>query len=229
MYMQRTLLVALALLFSLGLATPRADAAFTSDAIAKAVNVFFNHAPVMVDIARCESGLRQNDASGRVLRGGFGGHMIGLFQLNEQYHRSAARALGFDIDSLLGNIAYARELYRTEGTTPWNSSSGCWQPTAPATSLPDATQAAGTARLSKTLRYGTRDPEVDVLRSALARAGFSNVSEGDYFGIDAYKLVSAFQCANHLACYSTLTDVTHVGVVDEATRKVLNSYLEFAS
>lgn len=80
----------------------------------------------MVAVARCESDLRQWAPGGAVLRGGLGGQMIGLFQLHERYHRDAAYALGLDIDTLLGNVLYARHLYSSEGLTPWRSSQHCW-------------------------------------------------------------------------------------------------------
>lgn len=102
------------------------EARYSSETIERVVRVFFPESPVMVDIARCESGLRQYTAPGTTLRGGWQGKMIGLFQLHETYHRSLALSKGYNIDTLLGNVLYARELYRTEGTTPWRSSRHCW-------------------------------------------------------------------------------------------------------
>lgn len=90
------------------------------------VRAYFKDAPVMVAIARCESKLQQFNSSGTVLRGGWGGGMIGLFQIFESVHRSGAKALGFDLATLAGNMGYAKHLYTTQGTTPWNSSKACW-------------------------------------------------------------------------------------------------------
>lgn len=101
----------------------------------------FVDAPVMVEVARCESGLRQHNADGSVLRGGWGRNMIGVFQIFEDVHRAPATALGYDIDSLEGNVNYARHLYDTQGTTPWNSAKHCWAsaaPTLPAAALEGA-------------------------------------------------------------------------------------------
>jgi hypothetical protein len=86
---------------------------------------YFADAPDMVGVAECESGFRQYNQDGSVLRGGYGGSMIGLFQLHEKYHRPAAEAMGLDIDSLFGNIAYAKHLYQTEGLDPWLDSLTC--------------------------------------------------------------------------------------------------------
>jgi hypothetical protein len=34
--------------------------------------------------------------------------------------------MGLDIETLDGNLAYARHLYRTQGTAPWVYSEHCW-------------------------------------------------------------------------------------------------------
>lgn len=227
----------MSLLFVLGSMPSSASAAvFSSDTIARAVRAFFPDAPHMVAIARCESGLRQYDASGSTLRGGWGGKMIGLFQLHETYHRSAARALGYDIDSLLGNILYAKTLYASEGTVPWNSSRHCWEN---ATSdirnnIEDTgkASAAGAAdtpthvatTLTKTLRYGTTDPEVRVLQRLLNKAGYRVTASGaetDYFGAATYKALVQFQCDRDIACLSKPGRRSGVGVVDRTTRNAL--------
>jgi len=101
---------------------------------AEKVKAYFEDTPAMIDIAKCESGLRQYTDSGGVLRGGSGGKMIGVFQLHEDYHRAAAQALGLDIDTIEGNMAYAKYLFQKEGVTPWssclpaNASSGQYTP-----------------------------------------------------------------------------------------------------
>ena len=90
------------------------------------VRNYFKDIPVMVAIANCESEFKQYNASGEALRGGWLGGMVGVFQLFERVHNSTASALGFDIATLDGNLAYARHLYNTSGTSPWNSSKSCW-------------------------------------------------------------------------------------------------------
>jgi len=47
-------------------------------------------------------------------------------QINELYHADTAKALGYDIYSIDGNVAYARYLYEKQGAKPWISSSPCW-------------------------------------------------------------------------------------------------------
>lgn len=83
------------------------------------VALAFPDAPVMVQIAKCESGLRQFDKNFMPLRGGIGGGMIGVFQINEAVHAAKAKSLGLDIYTLEGNISYARRLYAASGTNPW--------------------------------------------------------------------------------------------------------------
>jgi hypothetical protein len=87
--------------------------------VEKRVREVFSDAPVMIEIARCESKFRQFTDSGNVLRGGAGGGMIGVFQFYEAIHEMPARALGFDLATLEGNLGYARHLYSTSGTRPW--------------------------------------------------------------------------------------------------------------
>ncbi|MFT5831849.1 MAG: hypothetical protein ACI9SY_000222 [Candidatus Paceibacteria bacterium] len=98
----------------------------TPQSVEAAVREYFADIPVMIEIARCESKFRQFTDSGNVLRGGVGGQMIGVFQFFDRYHESAANALGFDIETLEGNLDYARHMYNSEGIAPWNSARACF-------------------------------------------------------------------------------------------------------
>jgi hypothetical protein len=80
----------------------------------------------MVAIAGCESHYRQFDAVGNVFRGEINNLDVGVMQINERYHLQAATKLNIDLDTIEGNMNYARLLYEREGTTPWASSKGCW-------------------------------------------------------------------------------------------------------
>lgn len=100
----------------------------TSVSVEQRVRQYFIDTPVMVDIARCESKFRQFTDSGSVLRGGSTGGMVGVFQFYEQIHAAPARALGFDITTLEGNLGYARVVYERSGTTPWRSCVPAVQP-----------------------------------------------------------------------------------------------------
>ncbi len=83
--------------------------------------------PILVDIARCESAFRQYDLkTGEVLHGVKDNQDIGIMQINEQYQGAKAASMGYDIDTVEGNVAYAAYLYQTQGAAPWNASSACW-------------------------------------------------------------------------------------------------------
>lgn len=91
-----------------------------------AVRSYFKDIPVMIQIARCESGFRHTMADGTILRGVVDSADTGVMQINKRYHQSAASTMGFDLDDLQGNMAYARNLYEKQGTQPWSASSPCW-------------------------------------------------------------------------------------------------------
>lgn len=108
----------------------------TSTTVASATDVeakvraYFADAPIMQKIAYCESRFRQHDAAGNVLRGVVNSADVGVMQINEFYHLSTANKLGYDIETLEGNLDYGRYLYETQGTAPWIHSKPCWGPTA---------------------------------------------------------------------------------------------------
>jgi len=89
------------------------------------VREYFSDAPVMVQIARCESGFRQFNGNGVVLKNPTSSAK-GIFQIMESLHTRTAANLGHDILTIEGNLGYARHLYEKEGTRPWNASKHCW-------------------------------------------------------------------------------------------------------
>ena len=82
--------------------------------------------PIMVVIANCESHFRQFESDGTVYRGEQNHEDVGVMQINEHYHLKQAQALGYDLYSEEGNVAYAQYLFEKQGTAPWSSSAGCW-------------------------------------------------------------------------------------------------------
>lgn len=87
---------------------------------------FFKNDPILVEIARCESSFRHLTEDGSVLRGKVNKGDVGLMQINEFYHADTAEKLGLDLETLEGNMAYAKYLYNREGGQPWKASSTCW-------------------------------------------------------------------------------------------------------
>jgi peptidoglycan hydrolase-like protein with peptidoglycan-binding domain len=171
--------------------------------VAGAVQAYFSDIPVMIAIAKCESGPRQFESDGTPLLGGTG-TMVGVFQLDETIHTNKALALGFDITTLAGNMSYARYLYGVEGTEPWISSFPCWSSsltsttvmTSPAsttiataatttiatgtsgTATTTAIMATSTPALTLDLSLGSIDPQVMVLQQMLNADGFTVAASG---------------------------------------------------
>lgn len=90
------------------------------------VRAYFTDAPVMAEIAWCETKFKHFNRAGEVLRGEVTRSDTGVMQINEYFHGKTAKTLDIDIFSLEGNLHYARYLYEKEGTRPWNSSRHCW-------------------------------------------------------------------------------------------------------
>ena len=90
------------------------------------VRAYFAETPILAEISGCESGFRQSDQAGNVLRGKVNKSDVGLMQVNEYYHGQKALDLGFNLDTVDGNLAYAKYLYEKEGTAPWSASEKCW-------------------------------------------------------------------------------------------------------
>jgi len=93
------------------------------------VREYFKDLPVMQEIAFCESTFRQFGADGQPLRGHVNGADVGVMQINEYYHADTAGKLGFNLETIDGNMGYARYLYDTQGVAPWIHSKPCWSKT----------------------------------------------------------------------------------------------------
>ena len=97
------------------------------------VQEYFADIPVMTAIAKCESQFRHFSKSGNVLQNSSGSSAIGVFQIMSSIHDPVAEKLGLDLNTLQGNVAYARYLYGKQGTKPWEAdkaSVACWGKTA---------------------------------------------------------------------------------------------------
>ncbi len=91
------------------------------------VRSYFEDIPVMIQIARCESTFRHKLEDGSVLKGVVDPADTGVMQINKRYHEKTATAMNLDLDDINQNMEYARFLYETQGTQPWNASSPCWR------------------------------------------------------------------------------------------------------
>lgn len=115
------------------------DAVEVPVSVEQYVRNYFADIPILAEVSRCESTFRQYTNSGTILRGTVNRSDIGLMQINEFYHAKTAKALGLDIYTPEGNMAYARYLYGKEGLKPWISSVKCWN--SPMTGLQTADRA----------------------------------------------------------------------------------------
>ena len=87
---------------------------------------YFFDMPELKKVAFCESSFRHYDKNGEVRRGRVNRYDVGVMQINEMYHAKEANALDIDLETIDGNVAFARRLYEREGSRPWKSSSPCW-------------------------------------------------------------------------------------------------------
>ncbi len=87
---------------------------------------YFSDIPLLKKVAFCESSLRHFEKDGSVRRGKQNRYDVGVMQINELYHAKEAKTLGIDLETIDGNVAFARHLFEREGSRPWNSSSPCW-------------------------------------------------------------------------------------------------------
>ncbi len=171
----------------------------------------FADIPVMIKIAKCESDFTQYDSTGHPMYGGTGG-MVGVFQVAAAVHTEAAQNLSFDINTLDGNLAYARYLYENEGTGPWLASSRCWNPSAP----------------TVVLKVGSFGKQVKAMQEILNRSGYTIAKQGEgspgqesgVFGPRTKDALKRFQCDAHIVC-SGSEKTSGYGMVGQKTRVAL--------
>lgn len=83
-------------------------------------------APILIEIARCESEFRQFDKNGKIIRGRVNPDDVGVMQINEFYHAETAKKMGIDIHTVEGNVAFGKYLYGKYGSSAWSASEPCW-------------------------------------------------------------------------------------------------------
>lgn len=104
-----------------------ATTVLTTEEVEAKVREYWQDAPVMAKVAYCESTFRHFGENGQALRGRVNSADVGVMQINETVHKATAVKMGLDLEKLDDNLAYARHLYRTQGTAPWVYSAHCWQ------------------------------------------------------------------------------------------------------
>lgn len=83
--------------------------------------------PVMDRIAKCESSNSQTDKTGQVVIhvNSNGTYDSGRYQINSSWNATATK-MGYNLANDNDNKAFAMWLYTNVGTSPWSSSSKCW-------------------------------------------------------------------------------------------------------
>lgn len=99
---------------------------YSTSSIREYIKKEFPDAPIMVDVASCESRFRQFKSDGSIYLGKENPLDTGVFQINQYYHLEESKKLGMDIFTLEGNVAFARILYDRNGTRDWNWSKFMW-------------------------------------------------------------------------------------------------------
>jgi hypothetical protein len=194
------------------------------------IRFYFADVPIMIDIAKCETGYRQYNADGTALHDASGTY-VGVYQISENIHTPKALSMGFDIRTIDGNLGYARYLYTTSSTGPWK---GCLPKTSnPAPSPVPATPnpiPMSPGSITATLRIGMTNPQVLLVQQILNRSGFiitqsgggSPGNETNYFGSLTREALKRFQCAKQIVCTGN-ESTTGYGRVGPSTRAMLNS------
>lgn len=71
----------------------------------------------MLPTIACESGFKQFDKDGKVLRSPT--NDVGIFQINVDHWGDIAKELGYDIYTPIGNAKMARHIYSVQGPRAW--------------------------------------------------------------------------------------------------------------
>jgi hypothetical protein len=207
------------------------------------VRASFPDMPDMIAIAQCESGFRQFAPDGMPLRGGSSKRYIGIFQIDEKTHTSKASSMAYDINTVDGNIAYARYMFYASGTNPWKGCLGTPAVSAPITpiqpsptpvsqAVPAPNPVVISGSLTGNLNFGMTNSQVVILQQILNKNGFVIASSGPgspgnetaYFGALTREAVRKFQCAKSIACDGN-EGTTGYGRVGPFTRNALNQLI----
>lgn len=78
----------------------------------------FHDAPEMLFVLDCESSLTHYKEDGTVLRGRVTPD-VGVSQISLEYNGKQAEALGYDVEDIYDNFAFARVIFEEQGINAW--------------------------------------------------------------------------------------------------------------
>ncbi len=103
-----------------------AEAQADPNSVKALVIEYYKEDPILAEVAFCESTFTHYLEDGSVLRGKVDNRDVGVMQINTYYHGDTAERFGYDLETLEGNLGYAKNLYERQGLQPWSASSKCW-------------------------------------------------------------------------------------------------------
>ena len=86
---------------------------------------FGTSTPQAIEVAWCESNLRQYNANGAVLRGRENPNDIGVFQINYWIHRKEIEKQALDVTKVEDNVKFAAFLWQRNEWRDWKWSAKC--------------------------------------------------------------------------------------------------------
>lgn len=119
----------MAALASLAFTTTTYASVDPNERVEQAVREYFRDIPVMIRIAKCESGFKHFDPdepNGLNNNPSPKSSAAGVFQILLKTHGPKARGMGLDIKTVKGQFGFARYLFRRSGTKDWTPSRKCW-------------------------------------------------------------------------------------------------------
>jgi hypothetical protein len=94
--------------------------------LARQIKAVFADAPLMVQVAKCESGLVHRE-NGVLFQNSDGSSARGVFQVLMRVHKTQMHKMGLNPEHIDQYLTYVRHLYDQQGLKPWQASKHCWK------------------------------------------------------------------------------------------------------
>jgi len=97
--------------------------------ITRLASVYGQNGALARTIIKCESEMYGGAVNHNKIGGVIWSTDIGVWQINDYFHKDNALKMGLDIYDEWDNLEYGFILLKSEGTKPWYASKGCWSST----------------------------------------------------------------------------------------------------